>query len=229
MNTANTDHHQLLRCSHSRKSLAMADQYHKFSSSTSEDWKMTRYLPGISIIRFASFLAWTGLVSSLIFILGSLDMIFTPLALGFHYYSRGCGYYGENVFCGSLYGVGSVLLIMNVGMFIYSFKLWKAINSNNMMGMRNLIKIGCYIMGGLELLTCAASGVLTPIYIIILQTPLHYRQDRLLIGLLTIPIVIFGGSIVFVSLMIHGVRKSSRASLMLTSSSKLSFLPSLLF
>ena len=65
----------------------MADQYHKFSSSTSEDWKMTRYLPGISIIRFASFLAWTGLVSSLIFILGSLDMIFTPLALGFHYYS----------------------------------------------------------------------------------------------------------------------------------------------
>merc|ERR1712113_625720 len=136
---------QLRRCCQSNKRVNMADKYRKFSSSShSEDWKMTRYISGISISRFASFLAWTGLVSSLIFILGSLDMIFTPLALGIHSYSRGCGRYYENVFCGSLFGVGAALLLLNIGMFIYSFKLWRAINNDNMMGMRNLIKIGCY-------------------------------------------------------------------------------------
>ena len=186
----------------------MADKYRKFSSSShSEDWKMTRYISGISISRFASFLAWTGLVSSLIFILGSLDMIFTPLALGIHSYSRGCGRYYENVFCGSLFGVGGALLLLNIGMFIYSFKLWRAINNDNMMGMRNLIKIGCYIMGGLELLSITAAGVVTPILFIIYELSSIYRYDELSIGLLTIPIIISGGYIALISLMIHGVRK----------------------
>ena len=186
----------------------MADKYRKFSSSTSslcEDWKMTRYISGISIIRFASFLAWTGLVTSLIFILGSLDMIFTPLALGIHRYSGGCGRYYYEVYCGSLYGVGAAVLLLNIVMFIYSFKLWKAITNDNMIGMRNLIKIGCYIMGGLELLSIAGAGVITPLFFII---ALYGRMtDGLLIGLLTIPIIISGGYIALISLMIHGVRK----------------------
>jgi len=172
---------------------------------------MTRYIPGISIIKFASFLAWTGLVSSVIFIIGSLDMIFTPLALGIHRsYSGGCGHYYYEAFCGSLYGVGAVVLLMNIGMFIFSFKLWKAINSDNMMGMRNLIKIGCYIMGGLELVAIALSGVVTPILFIILElfSTWNYRYNNgLFIGLLTIPIIISGGFMAWISLMIHGVRK----------------------
>jgi len=186
----------------------MADLYNKLSSSSGEDWKMTRYIPGISIIKFASFLAWTGLVTSVIFIIGSLDMIFTPLAIGIHRYSRGCGHYYYEVFCGSLYGVGAVVLIMNIGMFIYSFKLWKAINSDNMMGMRNLIKIGCYIIGGLELVAIAASGVVTPIFFIIYELSSFYRYNNgLFLGLLTIPIIISGGYIALISLMFHGVRK----------------------
>jgi len=187
----------------------MADKYRKFSSSShSEDWKMTRYISGISISGFASFLAWTGLVSSLIFILGSLDMIFTPLALGIHSYSRGCGRYYYEVFCGSLYGVGAAVLLLNIGIFIYSFKLWKAINNDNMMGMRNLIKIGCYIMGVSELVTIAAAGVVTPIFFIVYELSSFYRYSNgLFIGLLTIPIIISGGYIALISLMIHGVRK----------------------
>jgi len=206
--TTKTGQLQLVRCCHSNKRGNMADKYRKFSSSSSlcEDWKMTRYISGISIIRFASFLAWTGLVTSLIFILGSLDMIFTPLALGIHRNSRGCGRYYE-VFCGSLYGVGAAVLLLNIGMFIYSFKLWKAISSDNMMGMRNLIKIGCYIMGGLELLSIAAAGVVTPILFIIYELSAFYRYDELSIGLLTIPILISGAYIALISLMIHGVRK----------------------
>merc|ERR1712113_1120040 len=77
----------------------------------------------------------------------------------------------------------------------------------NMMGMRNLIKIGCYIMGGLELLPIAAAGVVTPILFIIYELSAFYRYDELSIGLLTIPIIISGGYIALISLMIHGVRK----------------------
>merc|ERR550519_1547125 len=71
--------------------------------------------------------------------------------------------------------------------------------------MRNLIKIGCYIMGGLELLSIAGAGVITPLFFII---ALYGRMtDGLLIGLLTIPIIISGGFMAWISLMIHGVRK----------------------
>jgi len=164
---------------------------------------MTRYISGISIIRFASFLAWTGLVISFIFIIVSLDLILTPLALGRRMWH--CDGYNETD-CGSLYGAGSGGLIMNIGMFIYSFKLWKAINSDNMMGVRNLIKIGCYIMGALELVTCALAGIITPLIFIIISM-LQYSPNGLSIGLLTIPIVICGGVIAMISLMIHGVRK----------------------
>ena len=176
---------------------------------------MTRYISGISIIRFASFLAWTGLVCSLIFILGGLDLLLTPLALALHHeviQSRGSGYWRGLwgfIFGGSLYVAGSLMLITNIGMFIFSFKLWKAINSDNMMGTRNLIKIGCYIMGALELLTCVASGVITPTLVVPFpSSPISYGGDNgLYAGLLMIPVVIHLGFIAFISLMIHGVRK----------------------
>merc|ERR1711874_248411 len=188
----------------------MADRYRKFSSSSScDDWKMTRYISGTSIIRFSSFLAWTGLVSSVLFILGSLDMILTPLAVGVHsYYSRGCSHYYNTSICGTFYGVGTVTLVMNIGMFIYSFKLWKAIRSDKMKDMRSLIKAGCYIMGSLDLVTTVAAGVITPMFIIAIEyLNSYYGPNEVSIGLLTIPIIISFGVIAIISLMIHGVRK----------------------
>jgi len=191
--------------------LKMADGYRKFSSSSSscDDWKMTRYISGISIIRFSSFLAWTGLVSSLLFILGSLDMILTPLAVGVHsYYYGGCSRHYHTTLCGSFYGVGSVTLVMNIGMFIYSLKLWKAISADKMKDMRSLIKAGCYIMGSLELVTTVAAGVITPMFIIAYEyLNSYYGPNEVFIGLLTIPIIISFGVIAIISLMIHGVRK----------------------
>lgn len=167
---------------------------------------MTRYISGISIISFASFLAWTGLVCSLIFILGSLDMIFTPLALDYHLLYSRYGYHGCDFLCGSLYGVGAVVLVINIGMFIYSFRLWKAITSDNMVGLRNLIKVGCYIMGGMELLTCAA-GIIPPIYYIMMLSFFSHRTTGTYIGLFTMPIIVSVGFMALISLMIHGVRK----------------------
>merc|ERR1712024_225892 len=187
----------------------MAEPYRKFSSS-SEDWKMTRYISGTSIIRFSSFLAWTGLVSSLLFIIGSLDMILTPLAVGAHnpYYGGCSRYISHSILCGSLYGVGSVTLLINIVMFIYSFKLWKSISSDKMKDMRSLIKAGCYIMGSFELLTTVAAGVVTPTAIIISHSlTSYYGPDEAIIGLLIIPIIISIGVIAIISMMIHGVRK----------------------
>merc|ERR1711874_99710 len=168
--------------------LSMAEQYKRFSSSSCEDWKMTRYISGISIIRFASFLAWTGLVCSLIFILGGLDLLLTPLALALHHeviQSRGSGYWRGLwgfIFGGSLYVAGSLMLITN---------------------------IGSYIMGALELVTCVASGVITPIIVVPFpSSPISYGGDNgLYAGLLMIPVVIHLGFIALISLMIHGVRK----------------------
>jgi len=173
---------------------------------------MTRYISGISIIRFASFLVWTGLVSCLIFIL---------IALGRQRcYSGDCGHYNETLcgsfelimnihyketFCGSLYG--SFELIMNIGMFIYFiyfFKLWKAINSDNMVGMRNLIKIGCYIIGALELVICVLSGVIFPIFMVIV---FHTWFLDSMMFVFSITILLAVVSIALIIRMIHGVRK----------------------
>jgi len=166
--------------------------------------KMERYIPiSISITRFASFLAWTGMVSSIIFSIVSLDVIFMPLAMGFAHVCHLYSHYGG--LCGTMYGVGVPSLVLNIGMFIYCFKLWGTIRRNDVTRMRKLVKIGCYIMGGLELVVCAA-GVITPLGFIIYLN-LGYLRYPYISGFLTIPIIIFAifGSIT--SLMIHGVRK----------------------
>jgi len=179
---------------------------------------MTRYIPGMSINRFCLNLAWTGMVSSVIFILVSLNLLFIPLALGFHdvisYEAGWMSAYDTDrrrhylIMCGIFYGLGTAFLVINIAMFLYSFKLWKAINSDYMNEMRNLIKIGCYIMGSLELVTAIAAGVIPPIIFIIIEYLNSYDGPReVIIGLLTIPIIISVGVIAMTSLMIHGVRK----------------------
>merc|ERR1712019_180484 len=99
-------------------------------------------------------------------------------------------------------------LLINIGMFIYSFKLWKAISSDKMKDIRSLIKAGCYIMGSFELLTTVSAGVVTPTAIIISHSlTSYYGPDEAIIGLLIIPIIISSGVIAIISMMIHGVRK----------------------
>jgi len=200
-------------------SVAMADK--NVSSSSCDDWKMTRYIPGISINRFCSFLAWTGLVSSVIFIVVSLNLLFIPLALGFHdvisYEAGRMSAYSTDrrrhylIICGIFYGLGSTILVINIGMFLYSFKLWKAINSDNMKEMRSLIKIGCYVVGSFEMLTTIAAGVIPPIIIIIYELKFSYRPSGFFINfmliILSILIIISVVVIAMTSLMIHGVRK----------------------
>ena len=109
----------------------MPDQYQKFSScEDSKDWKMTEYVKavipkGISIINFATVLAWIGLVSSVINIVLAVLMIFLPLAQYFYFYDS------SPEFGLIINGLGLVDLLMNMGWHFYSYKLWRSLNSQH--------------------------------------------------------------------------------------------------
>ena len=183
------------------------------NQSCDNSWRMTRYMSGMSVARLASFLAWTGMVCSFIFIIGAIDVIFLPLSFGVAHMCHNSNSF--NNICSIFYGVGFPLLFVNIGMFVYSYKLWKTIVNKNTIGMKTFIKIGCYIIGGFELLVSAA-GIITPlVFIIFLVTTLGYKGNclelcEMFIGLLTIPIFISAILVVFISLMIHGVHKFKR-------------------
>jgi len=163
------------------------------------DLKMTEFSEA-TIIKSARKFAWTGMVSSVL-IIGSL--IFTPLALGTfpdNFYEPGAGICDHSLeLCGSLFGVVSAALLI---MFSYSFKLWKTITGDDIRKIKEMIKTGCYVIGGLELLIWTGVGVVTPIFFIINEITDYY-----FIGLMTIPIIIAGICVAATSLMIHGVRK----------------------
>ena len=154
--------------------------------------KMRRYITGMSITMFASFLAWTGMVLGIIFAVASLNVIFLPVVSGI---AHRCHTWRHGPLCGIMYGVGFPFFFINVGMFFFSLTIWKTIVNKNMIKMKTLIKIGCYIMGGFELPVCAA-GIITPLVFIIEH-----------VTYLMIPVCICTIFAVFHSLMIHGVHK----------------------
>ena len=56
--------------------------FRQFDTSTGP-WRLTKYsFPGLTVPGLASVLAWTGLVTSVIFTITSTDLLFTPLAVG---------------------------------------------------------------------------------------------------------------------------------------------------
>ena len=177
------------------------------NQSCDNSWRMTRYMSGMSVARLASFLAWTGMVCSFIFIIGAIDVIFLPLSFGVAHMCHNSNSF--NNICSIFYGVGFPLLFVNIGMFVYSYKLWKTIVNKNTIGMKTFIKIGCYIIGGFELLV-SATGIITPLAFIISHVTFSSRGNEMFIGLLTIPIFISAILVVFISLMIHGVHKFKR-------------------
>ena len=183
------------------------------NQSCDNSWRMTRYMSGMSVARLAFFLAWTGMVCSFIFIIGAIDVIFLPLSFGVAHMCHNSNSF--NNICSIFYGVGFPLLFVNIGMFVYSYKLLKTIVNKNTIGMKTFIKIGCYIIGGFELLV-SATGIITPLAFIIVvhhhprRRTFSSRGNEMFIGLLTIPIFISAILVVFISLMIHGVHKFKR-------------------
>ena len=178
--------------------------------------RMTQqYLLGISLESLPTFLAWTGMVTSLIFIIGNINIlvILAITASKIH-----------PVYLVLFSVAVPVTTIINIGMFIYSNKLWRTIKSNDMVGMKTLVKIGCYIMAALEILAttataaiCISAFVLYLFYVFfdILGTLLPPWSDininadmfRSVCAITIVICVLCVLFIIFISLMIHGVRK----------------------
>ena len=142
-------------------------------------WKMTRYMRGVSVPGFASFLGIAGLVTSILnlilegYVVLKYDMLKSDSGL--------------------LYFSLALWSLFNIGMFAFSFLLWKKVRDNNLVGMRSLFKIGCYIMAGLELLICAHEIIIIIINIITIIT--------IISGIIFVPLAIFA------CLLIVGVHK----------------------
>ena len=131
-------------------------------------WRMTRYMRGVSVPGFASFLGSVGVITSLNLILDAINLL--VLEPGQTAPSL-CDDQG-NCLPPRLVRVYHILsailgLLLNIGMLVFSFKLWKKVSDNNLVGMRFIIKMGCYIMAGLELLHCVLLIVYFGIIIII--------------------------------------------------------------
>jgi len=165
------------------------------STGVMESWRMREYIKGMSITMFASFLAWTGMVLGIIFILTAINLVFLPLVLELQ--NDTINY---DVLRRIMYGVGFPTLFVSIGMFFFSFALWKTIVNKDMTRMKTLIKIGCYIMGGSELLVSAAVIIFSRGY---MGSNYGYTS----VYLLVIQVFMFIIFTIFDSLMIHGVRK----------------------
>jgi len=165
------------------------------STGVMESWRMREYIKGMSITMFASFLAWTGMVLGIIFILTAINLVFLPLVLELQ--NDTINY---DVLRRIMYGVGFPTLFVSIGMFFFSFALWKTIVNKDMTRMKTLIKIGCYITGGSELLVSIV-GIISSLGF------MGFYYGYTSVYLLLIPVCMFTISTIFVSLMIHGVRK----------------------
>ena len=60
--------------------------YLSLNETPDNSWRMRKYIKGMSITTFASFLAWTGMVIGIISAIAALDLVFLPLVLGLHNY-----------------------------------------------------------------------------------------------------------------------------------------------
>ena len=100
--------------------------------STGGPWRLIKYsFLGLTVPGLTSILAWTGLVTSFIFTITSTDLLFVPLAVG----STKCHKYRSHSFvCGVFYGTGVPGLIINVGFFVFSYKLWMKVKNNDIIG-----------------------------------------------------------------------------------------------
>ena len=177
--------------------------------STGGPWRLTKYsFLGLTVPGLTSILAWTGLVTSFIFTITSTDLLFVPLAVG----STKCHKYRSHSFvCGVFYGTGVPGLLINVGFFVFSYKLWMKVKNNDIIGMKTLVKIGCYIIASLEMVVAAALLLILPLYLMVdhvtIMTIYRYPISHVHVGVCVFVIIIGILCLAFTSIMVYGLRK----------------------
>lgn len=171
---------------------------------TTGSWRLTKYtFLSLTLQGLATVLAWTGMVTSIIFTILSTDILFVPLAVYCHRY-----YF--HTLCGILYGTGVPGLLISVGFFIFSYKFWMKIKTNDINGMKAFVKIGCYIIASLEMTLCIALLLILPLYLlvdhIIVITIWGYPVSQVHVGVCILVIIVGIACVAFTSVMVHGLR-----------------------
>ena len=155
-----------------------------------------RIKPRLGVVGAMScFLAWTGLVTSVLGLLVTVDILLITYLL-----------YGNlsNIEHISVLSITAMLTTVLSALAIFSTRLRASTAGRDLAGLRKILGIACYVKASLDILICL-SGIGYSVIEIVIFIPI-FNFPR---GLPSLPITIFIIYLAFVFFMIHGVRKSN--------------------
>ena len=143
----------------------------------------------------SSFLAWTGLVTSVLGLVLTVDILLVT------YLAHGNLATIEHILILSITAMFTTVL---VALAVFSSKLRRISAGPDPVGLKKILRIASYVKASLDILICATGIGYCVIEMVIFIPIFNFPR-----GLPSLPIVLFIIYLVFVALMIHGVRKSN--------------------
>ena len=152
--------------------------------------------PGlVAASQMSSFLAWTGLVTSVLGLVLTVDILLITYLTQGHLSSI------EHI---SVLSITVMLATVLSALAVFSAKLRTVSAGQERIGLSNILRVGCYVKSALDILVCL-TGIGYSVIEIVNFIPI-FNFPR---GLPALPIIIFAIYFGFVSLMIHGVKNSN--------------------
>jgi len=156
--------------------------------------KLTRFGLGFKLTSFTSFLGWTGMFLYTLLGLVALAMLTLPTDLKDFIRGNLGTAYQENIYeaiANLMRGIGAVMLFISIAFFILNFFLRKKNKEKNLRGVTIILTVICCIGAALQILLHSAN--------IIIQLMVFSYHG-------IISLIISMASIVFLSLLLHGIR-----------------------
>jgi hypothetical protein len=170
-----------------------------------ENMKISRFCWGMNLSDAASSLAISGMVMSVLGLIGGAITSAIPFIVHSFFYKL----------LVLVLGMGATLLLINAGWFYFSYQLYKRKSNNDAQGVKKIIKIGSYIIGSLQAIG-SAIGLLSGITLLALATLSAYggfSEFRFVLSqryptiFNPLGLTIVGGIwMIFSSLLLHGIR-----------------------
>jgi len=149
--------------------------------------KISKFCWGIELSDAVKYLGIYGMVMSVLGIIGGAFLF--AFLLGLQSYLT----VGSAIF----------LLLIYLGWFYFSYLLNKKNTSNDVEGVKKMVKIGCYVIASVQVVASAV-GVITGIIFITIP------QFSRLLHIMGIVMIVVGGIwLIFPSLLLHGIRTRS--------------------
>merc|ERR1719219_1075816 len=164
--------------------------------------KLDRFGFGLKATGFVSFLAWTGIVISVLVILFSVELLIVPTDVIAHIQSDSDWSQYESDFS-SLFYIGGVLGLLGSAIWLALHLVLRKRNvKKDFQGIRNILKIKCFIYGSFQIIISILG-----ITACILLRPPYSTAWSVFISL--IPGLAYLLLLIFSSCMVHGVRKEN--------------------